>query len=139
VWLDRVNAATLAPYGFGAELGHALQSRRETLRQLGVAPDDPTRVAALRERERERRAVGDEMAAILRQTFVGRIPDRFRGRLELRAAPEGHSYAIISDGSRFGVMETTTLLRAMQGKSVVLTRDKGRLVILPDLDRGLES
>jgi hypothetical protein len=53
-------------------------------------------------------------------------------------APGGFSYAVISDGSRFGVMETTASLRALRGKSVVLARDsKGRLVVRPDLDRGL--
>ncbi len=138
MWLDRVDASTLAPYGFGAELRLAVQSRRETLRQLGVAPDDPSRLAALR--ERERRAVGDEMAASLGQTFVGRLPERFRGRLEIRAAPGGSWCAVISDGSRLGVMDTTTSLRAMQGKSVVISRDaSGRLVVRPDLDRGLGS
>ena len=50
VWLDRVDAATLAPYGFGAELRHAVQNRAETLRQLGIAPDGPSRLVALRER-----------------------------------------------------------------------------------------
>ena len=138
VWLDRVDAPTLAPYGFGAELRHAVQNRCETLRQLGVAPDDPSRLAALR--EHERRAVGDEMAASLGQTFVGRMPERFRGRVDIRVAPSGSSYAVISDRSRFGVMETTASLRAVQGKSVVLARDsKGGLVVRPDLDRGIGS
>jgi hypothetical protein len=68
------------------------------------------------------------------------MPERFRGRLEIRAAPGGSSYAVISDGSRFGALESTTTLRGMQGKSVVLSRDaKGRLVVRPDLDRGLGS
>jgi type IV secretory pathway VirD2 relaxase len=136
VWLDRVDASTLAPYGFGAELRHTVENRAETLRQLGIEPDDPSRLAALR--ERERRAVGEQLAASLRQTFVGRMPERFRGRVEIRVAPGGFSYAVISDGSRFGVMETTASLRALRGKSVVLARDsKGRLVVRPDLDRGL--
>jgi hypothetical protein len=138
VWLDRVDVAALAPYGFGAELRHAVQDRAETLRQLGIAPDGPSRLDALR--ERERRAVGEQMAAHLGQTFVGRMPERFSGRVEIHAAPGGPAYAVISDGSRFGVMETTTLLRALQGKSVVLTRDsKGGLVVRPDRDRGLGS
>jgi hypothetical protein len=113
-----------------------VENRAETLRQLGIEPDDPSRLAALR--ERERRAVGEQLAASLRQTFVGRMPERFRGRVEIRVAPGGFSYAVISDGSRFGVMETTASLRALRGKSVVLARDsKGRLVVRPDLDRGL--
>jgi hypothetical protein len=129
---------TLAPCGFGAELRQAVQNRSETLRTLGVAPDAPNRLVALR--EIERRAVGEQRAANLGQTFVGRLPECFRGRVEMRAAPGGSSYAIVSDGSRFGVFETTATLRAMQGKSVVVSRDaKGRLVVRPDLDRGIGS
>lgn len=80
------------------------------------------------------------MAASLGQTFVGRMAERFRGRVEMRAAPGGSSYAIVSDGSRFAVIESTATLRAMQGKSVVVSRDaKGRLVVRPDLDRGIGS
>jgi hypothetical protein len=140
VWLDRVEEAALAPYGFGAELQDAVQDRAETLRQLGIAPDGPSRLAALR--ERERRAVGEQMAARFGQTFVGRTRtlEGLRGRVEIRAAPGGSSYAVISDGSRFGVLETTTTLRAMQGKSVVISRGpEGRLVVRPDLDRGIGS
>jgi hypothetical protein len=38
------------------------------------------------------------------------------------------------------VFETTATLRAMQGKSVVVSRDsRGALVVRPDLDRGLGS
>jgi type IV secretory pathway VirD2 relaxase len=75
VWLDRVEAATLAPYGFGAELRQAVEDRAETLRQLGIAPDDASRLAALR--ERERRAVGEQMAASsghLCRTHAGALP-----------------------------------------------------------------
>ena len=129
---------TLAPYGFGAELRQAVQNRTETLQTLGVAPDAPNRLVALR--EIERRAVGEQMAASLGQTFVGRMAERFRGRVEMRAAPGGSSYAIVSDGSRFAVIESTATLRAMQGKSVVVSRHaKGRLVVRPDLDRGIGS
>jgi type IV secretory pathway VirD2 relaxase len=138
VWLDRVEAATLAPYGFGAELRQAVQNRSETLRTIGVAPDAPNRLVTLR--EIERKAVGKQVAASLGQTFVGRMPERFRGLIEMRAAPGGSSYAVVSDGSRFGVFAPTATLRAMQGKSVVVSRDaKGRLVVRPDLDRGIGS
>jgi type IV secretory pathway VirD2 relaxase len=138
VWLDRVEPMTLAPYGFGAELRHAVRDRAETLRQLGIAPDGPSRLAALR--ERERRAVGEQMAASLGQTFVGRMPEHFRGRVEICVAAGGSSYAAISDGTRFGVLETTTALRAMEGKSVVISRGAGgRFVVRPDLDRGIGS
>jgi hypothetical protein len=45
------------------------------------------------------------MAARLWQTFVGRMPEGLRGRVEIRVAPGGSSYAVISDGSRFGALE----------------------------------
>ena len=41
------------------------------------------------------------MAASLGQTFVGRMPERFRGRVEIRAAPGGSSYAV--DLGRFAL------------------------------------
>jgi hypothetical protein len=79
VWLDRVDASTLAPYGFGAELRHAVQNRSETLRTLGVAPDAPNRLVALREIERSAvwRANGCELGADLCRTYVG-VPPRSR-------------------------------------------------------------
>ena len=80
------------------------------------------------------------MAASLGQTFVGRMPEHFRGRVEICVAAGGSSYAAISDGTRFGALETTTALRAMEGKSVVISRGAGgRFVVRPDLDRGIGS
>ncbi|HEY4014321.1 MAG TPA: DUF3363 domain-containing protein [Polyangiaceae bacterium] len=136
VWLDRIRADSVAPYGFGAAVKRAVEQRREALRQLGVQPDHPNRMVALR--ELERRAVGEEMAARSGQVFVTSPRDGMRGRVEFHTAPAGTSYAVVSDGSRLAVLRTTTLLRALEGKSVVLARDsKGRLVFRQDLDRGL--
>ncbi len=138
VWLDRLRADSVAPYGFGAEAKRALAQRGHVLRQLGVQADQPNRVAALR--EVERRAVGREIAARSGQLFVASPPDGMRGRVELHTAHAGTSYAVVSDGSRLAVLRTTMSLRALQGKSVVLARDsKGRLVIRQDLERGLGS
>ena len=49
VWLDRVAEKPLAPYGFGADLQHAVRKRRDALRAMGIAPDDPDRSRKLRE------------------------------------------------------------------------------------------
>jgi hypothetical protein len=66
-------------------------------------------------------------------------PDGLRGRVRFDASPSGGAYAIVSDGTRFAVLRTTTSLRAMQGKLIVISRDpKGRLVVGddPGWDRG---
>jgi type IV secretory pathway VirD2 relaxase len=52
VWLDEVDPRTLPGQGLGAEVLAALGRRSEMLRELGIAPDDPERVAKLRELER---------------------------------------------------------------------------------------
>jgi type IV secretory pathway VirD2 relaxase len=52
VWLDRVETAALAPYGLGAEVGRAIERRRDALLHIGMDPDDPNRFAKLRELER---------------------------------------------------------------------------------------
>ena len=87
VWLPRVDAGSLAPYGFGAELRVAAQARRDALPKLGVALDDPRRDAALR--ELERRTVGDQMVARLGQTFLATAPAGFRGGIQIQVAPGG--------------------------------------------------
>ncbi|MGO9834118.1 MAG: DUF3363 domain-containing protein, partial [Polyangiaceae bacterium] len=97
VWLDQVDGAVLARWGFGADVRRALEQRRDSLRLLGIAPDDPRREAKLREVERQ--AVGEGMAARTRQAFLAKTPDRFHGRVQ--AGPEGAPYAVISDGARF--------------------------------------
>jgi type IV secretory pathway VirD2 relaxase len=138
VWLDRIDPAALAPYGFGAHLRRALCERRGVLHSLGVAGHGPDR-AALRH-ERERRAVGEQMAALLGQAFLVRAPERFRGRVQMHMSPSGDSYALVSDGSRFAVLPTSTTLRALKGVAVVVSRDSnGGLVVRPEPDRGIGS
>ncbi|MGH7434719.1 MAG: DUF3363 domain-containing protein, partial [Polyangiaceae bacterium] len=56
VWLDTVDPATLARPGFGAEVLAALERRQQALHALGIGPEDPQRVAKLR--DLEERAVG---------------------------------------------------------------------------------
>ena len=131
VWLDRVEAGSLAPYGFGAELKAAIAQRRDALRRLGVQPDDPNRSAKLR--DLERRAVGGEIAARSRQAFLPTAPDAFLGRVQVDdAGPPGSSYAVVSDGQRFILLRATTGLRAAHAKMVTITRDaKGRLLVRP--------
>jgi hypothetical protein len=137
VWLDRVETAALAPYGLGAEVGRAIERRRDALRHIGMAPDDPNRFEKLR--ELERRSVGKDLAASSGQSFVPSAPDGFRGRLQAHATPAGAAYSVVSDGSRFVVVKTTRSLRDLQGKQVVFGRDaKGRLVVRSATDRNLE-
>jgi hypothetical protein len=52
VWLDRVRAQSLAPYGFGVEVRKALDRRDAELRTLGIDPADPQRLTKLREMQR---------------------------------------------------------------------------------------
>jgi hypothetical protein len=135
VWLDRVQTKTLAHWGLGADVQQAVVARSEALRRLGIGPDDPDRVAKLR--ELERRALGAEVAARSGATFLARVPEGFRGRVQPaeRAGPPG-AYAVVSDGQRFVVLRSTPALRALQGQSVVIVRDgKGRLVVGPAPDR----
>lgn len=138
VWLDRVDGASLAPYGLGAEIQRAIERRRDALRRIGIAPDDPKRMAKLRELERG--AVGRDIAASLRQTFIVDAPKGFRGCVVAsRASPTGTPYAVVSDGERFVLLKSTPSLRALQGQLVVLSRDtRGRLVARGRDDRGLE-
>ncbi len=133
VWLDQVDEALLAPWGFGSEVRRALDQRHDALHSLGIAPDDPRRDAKLRVLERE--AVGEGMAARTRQQFLAKTPHRFRGRLQ--PGPEGAPYAVVTDGARFVVVPASSELRALAGKPVVVSRDaRGRIAIrAPDKDR----
>jgi hypothetical protein len=137
VWLDRVEPKTLAGWGLGADVHQAVTGRREELRRLGIDPDDRNRVAKLR--ELERRALGAEIAARSGRTFLSRVPDGFRGRVE---PSEGRgppcAYTTVSDGARFVVLRTTPALRALHGQSVAVVRDaKGRRVVNPALDKDI--
>jgi type IV secretory pathway VirD2 relaxase len=138
VWLDRIDTASLAPYGLGADLHRAVERRRDALRHVGIAPDDPNRFAKLR--ELERRSIGGDVATTLRQRFVPDAPDGFRGRVVgMHASPMGTSYAVLSDGERFVLLKSTPSLRVLQGKRVILSQDRnGRVVARGRDDRGLE-
>jgi type IV secretory pathway VirD2 relaxase len=140
VWLDRVKVESLAPYGLGAELRRAVDRRGEELRKLGIPPDDPDRGAKLR--ELERRAIGQQMAHRLGQTFLSNDPDRFRGRLQMVDAnpvPGMPSYAVVSDGARFVVVRVSNAERASDGKTVTVTRDsKGRQFVRRSTDKDIE-
>jgi len=133
VWLDRVDAAALAPSGFGAEVGRALERRRVVLRGLGIGPDDPQKLAKLS--ALEVRAVGREMAGSMGQTFLDRLPDRFRGRVQ--AAPEGAPYVAVSDGTRFVLVPALREVGALVGKQVVITLDARGRPTVQALDKDL--
>jgi hypothetical protein len=138
VWLDRIDTASLAPYGLGAELRHSIEKRRDALRRIGIADDDPNKLAKLR--ELERRSVAKEFGERVRQTFVPSTPDNFRGRVAgTYESSTAASYTIVSDGERFVLLKTSASLRGLQGKVVTLSREaKGRIVARQDPDRGLE-
>jgi type IV secretory pathway VirD2 relaxase len=126
VWLDQVDEVSLAPWGFGAEVRRALDARRDTLRALGIASEDPRRDTKLREIERQ--AVGEGMAARTGQQFLAKTPDRFSGRL--KAGPEGAPYAVVTDGARFVLVPTSRDVRGFAGKTVAVSRDaQGRLTV----------
>ena len=137
VWLDRVETKTLAHWGLGADMRQAVAERGEALRRLGIEPGDPDRVAKLRELERRR--LGAEIAARSGLTFLARVPEGFRGRIQPAegVGPPG-AYAVVSDGERFVVLRATPALRALQGQSVAVARDaKGRLVVGPAPDKDI--
>jgi len=138
VWLDRLDTASLAPYGLGAEVHRALKRRHDAMRFIGVAPDDPTRLAKLRELERQ--SVAIDVAANARQIFISSSPTTFHGRvLSAHASSTGISYTVVSDGERFVLLKTTSSLRVLKGKMVTLSRDgRGRLVAREPPDRGLD-
>jgi type IV secretory pathway VirD2 relaxase len=137
VWLDRLEPQTLARWGLGADVRQAVAVRREALRRLGIGPDDHDRVEKLR--ELERRALGAAIAARSGMTFLARVPEDFRGRIQPaeRAGPPG-DYAVVSDGQRFVVLRVTPALSALQGQSVAIARDaKGRLIVRPGPDHDI--
>jgi type IV secretory pathway VirD2 relaxase len=139
VWLDRIKVAALAPHGFGAEVRRAIERRREVLLKLGIQPDDPNRMAKLRDLEGQ--CVARQFAARSGQVHLPSVPDGFRGRLQMTdpQAPAGSpEYAVVSDGSRFVVVRASTVERASDGRTVTVTRDgKGRAVVRPSRDTDL--
>jgi len=135
--LDRLAGQPLAPYGFGADVDRALQRRAERLRALGIDPADPDRIGQLR--ELERRALGEGFASRSRETFVLETPSTFQGRVQLsERGADGTPYAVVSDGTRFVMVQATPDLRARDGQVVALQRGRdGRLRARdPDIDRG---
>jgi len=139
VWLDRIKVAALAPYGFGAEVRRAVERRREALLKFGIQPDDPNRVAKLRDLEGQ--CVARHFATRSGQVHLPSVPDGFRGRLQMTGpqVPAGLSgYAVVSDGLRFVLVRASTVERASDGRPVTVTRDgKGRAVVRPSRDKDL--
>jgi hypothetical protein len=135
VWLDRVCAESLAPYGFGAEVRRLIEQRREVMPRLEVRADGPERDDKLR--ELEVRAIGRKMAASTGQRFVEVPPSGFRGRLQvLEGGSAGPGYAVVSDGSAFVVVAATPTVRACHGQMATVSRDPaGRIVVRNALER----
>jgi hypothetical protein len=135
VWLDRVCAETLAPYGFGAEVRRLIERRHEVMPRLEVRADGSERDEKLR--DLGARAIGRKMAASTGQRFVEVPPSGFRGRLQvLEGGSVDPSYAVVSDGSRFVVVPATSTVRACHGKMATVSRDPaGRIVVRNALER----
>jgi type IV secretory pathway VirD2 relaxase len=119
VWLDTLDAAGLATQGFGAECLAVLERRREALRELGIAPDDPQRGAKVA--DLERRTVGRESARQSGQEFLESTPAPFRGRLQ--AGPEGSRFLAVTDGERFVLVPDAPEARSRTGQLVDVVRD----------------
>jgi hypothetical protein len=105
-WLDRIATEALARWGLGAEVRQAVAERREALVASASNRAIRNRVAKLC--ELERRAVGAEIAARAGLTFVARVPEGFRARIQPAegTGPPG-AYAEVSDGERFVVLRAT--------------------------------
>jgi type IV secretory pathway VirD2 relaxase len=130
VWLDTLDAARLAMTGFGAEVLAALERRRQALRELGIAPDDPQRSVKIS--DLERRTVGREIARQSGQEFLESAPSPFRGRLQ--AGPEGSPYLAVTDGVRFVLVPDAPEARSRTGQLVEVVRDgSGRSVLAEEL------
>jgi YD repeat-containing protein len=139
VWIDRLRTDALDRYGFGAQLRDAIGQRRETLRQLGIQPDDTKRTEQLR--ELERRTLAKEFVAHTGQAFIENVPPTFRGRAELAGMTfPASGYVVVSDGTAFVLVRETSSLRTAQGQTVTLGRDaQGRLVARIDHGRDIGS
>jgi hypothetical protein len=128
-----VRTDNLAHHGFGAEVRRLVEKRRSALRAFGIQPEDQKRAEKLRALAIQ--AVGKRVAERTGQQHLEVPPRGFRGRVQVLEAP-GASYAVVSDGSRFVVVRATTQVRAAQGKSVTLSRDRdGRVVVRHAHDR----
>jgi hypothetical protein len=133
-WLDRVSESSLAIHGFGAEVAKALEQRRQTLRTMGIAADDPNKIAKLR--ELERLAVARDIAARSGQHFLTETPERFAGRLQIVPARPGRaSYVAVTDGVRFVLMPASAELRARSDQFVTMSRDGQVRSLARDVDR----
>ncbi|HXX70092.1 MAG TPA: DUF3363 domain-containing protein [Polyangiaceae bacterium] len=128
VWLDTLDAARLATRGFGAEVLAALERRRQVLRELGIAPDDPERGGRIA--DLEKRAVGGAMARHSGQQFLESAPPGFRGRVQ--RGPEGSPYLAVSDGIRFVLVKDAPEARSRTGQIVEVTRDGSGQCVLAD-------
>ncbi|MGH7436559.1 MAG: hypothetical protein ACRENE_12870 [Polyangiaceae bacterium] len=100
------------------------------LRELGIDPEDPERVAKLR--ELERRAVGVGAARRVGEAFLEQTPDRFRGRVIGALLDRESSYVVVSNGRSFVLLESTPEARALTGRDVELRRAAGSPVVLLD-------
>src|SRR5262249_27778420 len=88
VWLDRLRAEELAPYGFGAELRRMIDKRREVVRGVGIRPDDPNKTEQLV--ALEMRAVGKRISEATGQRLLDVPPPGFRGHVKVVSVATRH-------------------------------------------------
>jgi hypothetical protein len=132
--LDRVERRALAPYGFGAEVDAALQRRAVVLQKLGLEPNDPQRQDKLLEVERQ--ALGDRFASHSRQVFVRDTQSSFQGHVQsIERGADGTSYAVVSDGQRFVMVQADRDLRAREGNLIALRRGRDGRLHAHDVDK----
>jgi hypothetical protein len=70
---------------------------------------------------------------------LAEIPPTFQGRVQLKErGADGTPYAVVSDGTRFVMVQATPDLRAREGQVIALQRDRDGQwrARSPDMDRG---
>ncbi len=134
--IDRLSCASLAPYGFGADLRRALDRRKVALRRMGIDPTDD--VGGVKLRELERRALEQRVADRLGLSVVTDPRSALRGRLDIsERGADGTPYAVVNDGVRVRVVPATPEMWRRNGKTAVASMDKSGTwrVRSPDQDR----
>ena len=135
VWLDTVDRAALGRQGFGAEVLAALERRQQALNALGIAAEDPQRLAKLR--HLEERTVGRGVERVTGWTLVEPVPSGFRGRVH--PIPQGEAlYLAVSDGHRFVLVPATKEARGCVGRVVEVSRDASGLAVVASPKRADE-
>ena len=142
-WLDSFTAepeqAGMARYGFGKELGNAVQRRIALLRELGIDPMDPARAKALDQVEERDLAHG-----IARQTGGSYREIQQGGKVagvmtSTDRLPSGKQYAQVYDpkSKEFSMVPWRKEYERLTGKTVELTRTSTGRFFMRQMERGI--